>query len=96
MNSTSKDSSWRFVSNHAHVLSAVAANPNVRMRDIAADLGITERTVAQILSELAADGSIERSRHGRRNHYEVHLDRPLRHPLHQHRSVGELIDFLHS
>ena len=96
MNSTSKDSSWRFVSNHAHVLAAVAGQPDARMRDIALEIGITERTVAQIIAELVADGYVVRFRRGRRNRYVVHLDRPLRHPLHRHRTIGELIAFLHS
>ena len=85
---------WRFVTNHAHVLETVAGDPTIRMRDIAAAVGITERTAAQIVSELENAGYLTRSRNGRRNHYQVHASLPLRHPQHRHHTVGELIRFL--
>jgi hypothetical protein len=87
---------WRFVTNHAHVLEAIATNPTIRLRDIAAEVGITERTAAQIVNDLAQAGYLTKSRDGRRNHYEVHKDLPLRHPRHRHHTVGELIRFLHA
>jgi hypothetical protein len=85
---------WRFVTNHAHVLETVAGDPTIRMRDIAVAVGITERTAAQIVSELEHAGYLTRSRNGRRNHYQVHANLPLRHPRHRHHTVGELIRFL--
>ena len=85
---------WRFVTNHAHVLEAIATDPTIRLRDIAVDVGITERTAAQIVNDLEEAGYLTRMRDGRRNLYEVHEDLPLRHPRHSHRTVGELIDFL--
>jgi Mn-dependent DtxR family transcriptional regulator len=85
---------WRFVTNHAHVLEAIATDPTLRLRDIAAAVGITERTVAQIVGELEAAGYLTKTRDGRRNTYEVHEDLPLRHPQHRHRTVGEFIRFL--
>ena len=85
---------WRFVTNHTHVLMCVAADPSARLRDIAATVGITERTVGQIVNELERAGYLTRSRVGRRNHYDVHLELPLRHPRHRHHTVGELIRFL--
>jgi DNA-binding transcriptional regulator PaaX len=85
---------WRFVTNHAHVLEAIANNPTIRLRDIAAEVGITERTAAQIVNDLAEAGYLTKSRDGRRNHYAVHKDLPLRHPRHRHHTVGELIRFL--
>ena len=85
---------WRFVTNHAHVLEAIANDPTIRLRDIATDIGITERTAAQIVNDLEEAGYLTKSRDGRRNRYEVHRELPLRHPRHRHHTVGELIDFL--
>jgi len=85
---------WRFVTNHAHVLEAIANNPTIRLRDIAADVGITERTAAQIVNDLEEAGYLTKTRDGRRNRYEVHKELPLRHPRHSHHTVGELIRFL--
>jgi hypothetical protein len=85
---------WRFVTNHAHVLETIAADPTVRLRDIAAAVGITERTAAQIVSDLEEAGYLTKIREGRRNRYEVHEELPLRHPRHRHHTVGELIRFL--
>src|SRR3954470_14242117 len=85
---------WRFVTNHAHVLEAIATDPTIRLRDIAASVGITERTAAQIVNDLEEAGYLTKSRDGRRNNYEVHEELPLRHPQHRHRTVGELIRFL--
>ena len=85
---------WRFVSNHAHVLSCIAANPDARLRDIAQTVGITERTVGQIISQLEDAGYVTKTRVGRRNQYQVHSELPLRHPEHQQHTVDELIQFL--
>ena len=82
------------MTNHAHVLEAIAADPTIRLRDIATGLAITERTVAQIVSDLERAGYLTKTRDGRRNRYEVHEELPLRHPRHQHHTVGELIRFL--
>jgi hypothetical protein len=85
---------WRFVTNHAHVLEVIASDPTLRLRDIAASVGITERTAAQIVNDLEAAGYLTKLRDGRRNRYEVHEELPLRHPRHRHHTVGELIRFL--
>jgi hypothetical protein len=85
---------WRFVTNHAHVLSCVAADPTVRLRDIAVTVGITERSAAKIVRDLEQAGYLTKMRDGRRNTYEVHGELPLRHPQHRHHTVGELIAFL--
>jgi uncharacterized membrane protein len=92
--SRDEDHSWRFVTNHAHVLECIATTPTVRLRDIAATVGITERTVSQIVSDLERAGYLTKIRVGRSNHYEVHGELPLRHPQHRHHTVGELIRFL--
>jgi hypothetical protein len=82
------------MTNHAHVLEQVAVDPGLRLRDIAASVGITERAAAQIVTDLEVAGYLSRSRHGRRNRYVVYLELPLRHPLHRHHTVGDLIRFL--
>jgi DNA-binding transcriptional regulator PaaX len=88
------DHSWRFLTNHAHVLERIAGEPTVRLRDVAASVGITERTAASIVNDLVEAGYLTRTRVGRRNEYVVHDTLPLRHPLHRHHTVGELIRFL--
>jgi DNA-binding Lrp family transcriptional regulator len=96
MKSSSQDGDrdWRFVTNHAHVLACIAADSGTRLRDIAATVGITERTAAQIVKDLEQAGYLTRTRVGRNNQYEVHDQLPLRHRQHRHRTVGELIRFL--
>jgi DNA-binding Lrp family transcriptional regulator len=90
------DHHWRFVTNHAHVLECISTNPTARLRDVAATVGITERTAAQIVNDLEEAGYVTKTRVGRNNRYEVHGDLPLRHPQHRHHTVGELIRFLES
>jgi hypothetical protein len=85
---------WDFLTNHAHVLVCVAHDPGIRLRDIAASVGITERAAHRILAELVKDGYVVRERHGRRNRYKVKLELPLRHPLVHERQVGDLLDVL--
>jgi uncharacterized membrane protein len=82
---------WDFLTNHAHVLVCVAHDSGIRLRDIAAAVGITERATHRILSELVEEGYVVRERHGRRNRYGVKPELPLRHPLVQEREVGELL-----
>jgi len=86
--------SWDFLTNHAHVLLCVANDPGVRLRDIAEAVGITERGAHKILSQLVDEGYVRRERQGRRNHYEVRTDLPLRHPLVQEREIGDLLEVL--
>ncbi len=86
------DVDWTFLTNHAHVLLAIASNPTLRLRDIAAIVGITERTIVGILSDLEEAGYIEREKVGRRNQYVLDRSRPLRHPSEAHHQVGELLD----
>lgn len=83
--------SWTFLSNHGHVLVCIVRDPNVRVREIAQAVGITERAVQRILSELEEAGVIVRTRLGRRTHYEVDESLPLRHPMEAQHSVGELV-----
>jgi hypothetical protein len=82
---------WTFLTNHAHVLVCLAEEPDVRGRDIAARVGITERAAQAMVADLVAEGYVTRSREGRRNRYLVHPDAPLRHPLEHDHTVGELL-----
>lgn len=85
---------WSFLSNHAHVLVCLRRDPDIRIRDLAELVGITERAVQNILVSLEEEGLLERRREGRRNTYELHLDTPLPHPLEAHRDVGSLIEMM--
>lgn len=87
-------SGWGFLTNHAHVLVCVAGDPGIRLREIAAAVGITERAAHRIVSELVDDGYLLRHREGRRNRYEVVEEQSLRHPLVEERQVGELLEVL--
>jgi hypothetical protein len=82
---------WTFLTNHARVLLCIMRDPEARMRDIAAEIGITERAVQTIVADLTADGYVTSERVGRRNSYEVHPSLPFRHPLERPHSVGELL-----
>lgn len=86
--------SWTFLTNHAHVLLSLAASPNATLREVAEQVGITERATHRIVSELENEGALKRSRAGRRNRYEVRRDFPLRHPLEQHCCVGQLVEMV--
>ncbi len=84
-------SSWTFFTNHAHVLICLASNPDLRIRDLAPMVGITERAVQRILRELAEGGFLEIEKVGRRNHYTVQPNSHLRHPVEAHATVGDLL-----
>jgi predicted transcriptional regulator of viral defense system len=82
---------WTFFTNHGHVLVCLADDPTVRTRDVAAQVGITERAAQGIIGDLVEAGFVTRIKEGRRNRYEVHPERPLRHPLEADHTVGELL-----
>jgi Mn-dependent DtxR family transcriptional regulator len=85
---------WTFLSNHAHVLVCLARDPHTRLRDVAERVGITERAVFKIVTELEGAGVIQRIREGRRNRYEIDPSQQLRHPVEQLRTVGSLLSML--
>jgi len=85
-------SRWRFLTNHGHVLIHLARHPESRVRDIAAAVGITERSAQSILADLEADRYVSKVRHGRRNHYELHPELHFRHPQEADHQIGELLD----
>ena len=89
-------SNWGFLTNHAHVLLCVSREPEMRLRDVADCVGITERAAHRIVCELETDGYLTRSRSGARNHYDVHRDLPLRHDLDGEAQIGDLLKLLDS
>jgi DNA-binding transcriptional ArsR family regulator len=90
----SSGAGWTYLSNHAHTILLLWREPDLRVRDIAARIGITERAVIRIIGELEAAGVIRRRREGRRNHYEIDGDTPLRHPLEEHVRLAQLLELL--
>jgi hypothetical protein len=85
-------SPWTFLTNHAHVLLALARDPQCRLRDVAALVGITERAVQAIVADLEAEGYLTRIRVGRRNVYRLHPQRRFRHPAEARHRIGELLE----
>ena len=85
---------WTFLTNHARALLCIARDPGVRLRDIAATVGITERRAYDIVSDLADAGYVVKVRDGRRNTYEVQHHFPLREATGRERTIGELVELL--
>ncbi|MDD4097751.1 MAG: winged helix-turn-helix transcriptional regulator [Lentisphaeria bacterium] len=85
---------WTFLTNHAHVLLCIAKNPDFRLRDIADFVGITERAVHRIVTDLTEAGFIDVKRDGRCNVYVMHPEKNLRHPIEAHRQVSDLIQLI--
>tara|TARA_B100000700_G_scaffold330849_1_gene459504 strand:+ start:449 stop:820 length:372 start_codon:yes stop_codon:yes gene_type:complete len=85
---------WTFLTNHSHVLFAISKYPDIRVREIAVLVGITERAVMRIIHELAESKFIVIQKVGRKNRYLVTSESPLRHPLEKHRNVSDLLGML--
>lgn len=85
---------WTFLTNHMHVLVVLSRDPELRIRDMAERIGITQRAVQRILAELIEEGVLKVKKVGRRNRYTIRRTTRLRHPLESRHSVGELIDLL--
>ena len=83
---------WTFLTNHARVLILIAEAPGIRLRDLAARIGITERAAQRIVSELESAGYLSHEKEGRRNLYHLHPNAHLRHPLEQDIEIGQLIE----
>jgi hypothetical protein len=86
--------SWTFLTSHARVLLLVAHDPGMRLRDIAASLGITERSAFGIITDLAEAGYVVKEKDGRRNRYHIQAHLPLPEPTSQERTVGEVLALL--
>jgi DNA-binding transcriptional ArsR family regulator len=82
---------WSFLTNHSHVLLCISEDPDITVRDLALQVGITERAVMRIIGELDEGGVITRTREGRRNHYTINGELSLRHPVESHCTVADLI-----
>lgn len=89
-----RPATWTFLSNHAHVLLCLARTPNMRLREVSEQVGITERAVQRIVADLQDEGYIEIHKEGRRNRYVIHSDRELRNGLESRCRVEDLISLL--
>jgi DNA-binding MarR family transcriptional regulator len=87
-------SDWSLLTNHANVLLCITEEPDIRLRDLAAKVHISERAVKRIVSDLEKGGYLARERHGRRNHYEVNTAATLNGPIAQGLQLGALISAL--
>jgi len=85
---------WSFLTSHARVLMCIAHDPGARLRDIAAGLGITERSAYGIVTELAEAGYVVKQKDGRRNRYQIQAHLPLPEPTSRERTVGEILALL--
>jgi len=85
---------WTFLTNHAHVLILLHEHPAIVLREVALRVGITERAVQRIVSDLEDEGYIAREKIGRSNRYRVLTRLPLRHAIEAHRTIGDLLDLI--
>jgi DNA-binding IclR family transcriptional regulator len=88
--------SWSFLTNHARVLLCIAHDPGARLRDLAASLGITERSAHAIVADLAEAGYVVKAkqRDGRRNRYQIEAHLPLPEPSTREPAIGEVLALL--
>jgi DNA-binding transcriptional regulator LsrR (DeoR family) len=96
MNINKKIEDWTFFSNNAHVLVCLTHVPQPTTREIAAEVGITERAVQRIVKRLVEAEVLKIEKVGRRNRYELDLNQQLRHPLESHKTIGEFIQLIDS
>ena len=87
---------WTFLTNHSHVLICLHRDPQMRLRDVAEEVGITERAVQRIVQDLEEAGVLKRHRSGRRNVYQINMKCRLRHPVEGHCRVGDLLEMVNS
>lgn len=85
---------WTFLTNHTHVLLCLAQGEGRTLREVAGQVGITERAVQRIVADLEDAGVLSKVREGRRNRYRIDASLPLRHPLEAHRSIHDLLSAL--
>src|ERR1700758_17848 len=94
MSRSDQPKTWRFLSNHTQVLLCIQRDPDLRFRDIAQLVGITERAAQRIVADLIESGYVESERIGRRNHYRVNSGSAMRHPAQEGHDIGELLHLL--
>jgi DNA-binding MarR family transcriptional regulator len=92
--SSEQSKAWTFVTNHTQVLLCLARDPDMRLRDVAETVGITERAAQRIVAELVEAGYLERTRVGRRNRYTINGQTAMRHRAQLGHEIGELLDLL--
>ena len=85
---------WGFLTNHARVLLCIAHDPGVRLRDIAARTGVTERTAYGIVTDLTGAGYVVKHKDGRRNRYQIQPHLPIPGAITEERTIGEVLDVL--
>jgi DNA-binding IclR family transcriptional regulator len=85
---------WSFLTNHAKALLCIAEDPGVRLRDIAATLGITERSAFAVVNDLVDAGYVVKEREGRRNRYTIQHHLPLPEQTARERTIGDVLDVL--
>ena len=85
---------WSFLTSQARVLLCIAHDPGVRLRDIAARMGVTERTAYGIVTDLTEAGYVVKHKDGRRNRYQIQTHLPLPEPASRERTIGEILALL--
>ena len=85
---------WSFLTNHARALLCIAHDPGVRLRDIAAMVGVTERSAHDMVTDLVDAGYVVKDKDGRRNQYRIQEHLPQRDPISQEPTIGEMLDLL--
>ncbi|HEX2369938.1 MAG TPA: winged helix-turn-helix domain-containing protein [Acidimicrobiia bacterium] len=86
--------SWSFLTNHARALLCIAHDPGVRLRDLAAIVGVTERAAHDIVTDLVTAGYVVKDKNGRRNRYRIQEHLPLRDPITNDLTIGQMLDLL--
>jgi DNA-binding IclR family transcriptional regulator len=94
MSTPDKPKTWTFLTNHAQVLLCLAATPDVRLRDVAEHVGITERAAQRILADLIGAGYVRAERTGRRNRYTIQPHHAMRHSAQLGYEIGALLKAL--
>ena len=85
---------WTFLTNHGHVQLCIAGDSKIRLKDVAARAGITERATRRVVADLPDAGYLSCTKMGRRNCYQVNRTLPLRHPVEQQHEIGKLLRLL--
>jgi predicted transcriptional regulator len=85
---------WTFLGHHSHVLIALDKQPDYKIEQLSEILGVTTRSVVNVLNDLVEGGYLTKTRSGRRNRYEINRSAPLRHLTSSDRTVGDLIEYL--
>jgi DNA-binding transcriptional ArsR family regulator len=85
---------WSFLTNHARVLVCIANDPGLRLREVAAAVGITERSAYGIVADLTEAGYVVKEKDGRRNRYQIQKHMPLRDSISRQAAIGEVLDLL--